>query len=223
MPNRKESATIALEYPFPQDRVFRYQAMQDVLSLLIEEPYEEFTVSQLAAMTDVNQSTVSKAVTLLKQLGPIQTRRDGRKQYVSIDRNHLTKPDPILSIPQAEFHKPVRAFVTQVRDELDELVGIILFGSVARGDADRASDIDVLVIVEDDRTRARRHVQSVVSDLEDTKFDGNRYTFEALVESTDSAERIGTRLRQQFDDGLTLVGSEQLSALRTEVYANEKQ
>lgn len=223
MPNRKGSATIALDYPFPQARVFRYQAMQDVLSLLIEEPYEEFTVSQLAAMTDANQATVSKAVTLLKELGPVQTRRDGRKQYVSIDRDHLTKPDPILSIPQTEFHKPVRAFVTRVQDELEEVVGIILFGSVARGDADRASDIDVLVLAEDDRTQARRRVQSVVSDLEETKFDGNRYTFEALVESTDSAERIGSRLRQQFDDGLTLVGSEHLSALRTEVYADEEQ
>jgi hypothetical protein len=56
-----------------------------------------------------------------------------------------------------------------------------------------------------------------------TKFDGNRYTFEVLVESIDSAERIGSRLRQQFDDGLTLVGSEHLSALRTEVYADEEQ
>jgi predicted nucleotidyltransferase len=223
MPNKKESTTVALDYPFPQERVFRYQAMQDVLTLLIEEPYEEFTVSQIATMIDANQATVSKAVPLLKQLGPIQTRRDGRRQYVSIDRDHLTKPDPILSIPQAEFQKPVRAFVDRVQDELDELVGVLLFGSVARGDADRASDIDVMVFVEDERTQARRLVQSVVSDLEETKFDGNRYTFEVLVESTDSAERIGSRLRQQFDDGLTLVGSDDLSALRTEVYADEEQ
>lgn len=223
MPNRKESTTVALDYPFPQERVFRYQAMQDVLALLIEEPYEEFTVSQIATMIDANQATVSKAVPLLEQLGPIQTRRDGRRQYVSIDRDHLTKSDPILSIPQAEFQKPVRAFVDRVQDELDELVGILLFGSVARGEADRASDIDVMVFVEDERTQARRLVQSVVSDLEETKFDGNRYTFEVLVESTDSAERIGSRLRQQFDDGLTLVGSDDLSALRTEVYADEEQ
>ena len=61
--------------------------------------------------------------------------------------------------------------VDGAQEELDELIGILLFGSVARGDADRASDI------------------------EETKFDGNRYTFEVLVESTDSAERIGSRLR----------------------------
>ncbi|AQL43323.1 hypothetical protein BV210_11750 [Halorientalis sp. IM1011] len=53
------STTIALEYPFPDDRVFRYQAMEDVLALLIEEPYEEYTVSQLATRSAVPNFGVS--------------------------------------------------------------------------------------------------------------------------------------------------------------------
>jgi len=220
MSNRKESTTLALEYPFPDERVFRYQAMQDVLSRLIEEPYDEFTIGQLAEMVDGNQATVSKAVKLLKQLGTVQTRQEGRRQYVSIHRDRLTKPDPVLSIPQSEFHKPIRAFVDRVQAEVDDLVGVLLFGSVARGTADRASDIDILVFVEDDKTTARRTVQSVVSTLQQTKFGGDRYNFEVLVESTESANRIGDRLRQQFDEGLILVRSEQLSDIRREVYAN---
>ncbi len=36
MPNRKGSTTIAVEYPFPEERIFRYQAMQDVLSVVID-------------------------------------------------------------------------------------------------------------------------------------------------------------------------------------------
>ncbi|MFQ3293443.1 MAG: putative nucleotidyltransferase [Halobacteriales archaeon] len=223
MPNRNSLTTIALKYPFPQDRVFRYQAMQDLLSLLIEEPYEEYTVSQSASLIDANQATVSKAVSLLEQLGVLRTRREGQKRYVSIDRDRLTKPDPVLSIPQSEFHKPVRTFVERAREELDDLVGILLFGSVARGDADRASDVDVLVFVEDDRTEGRRTVQSIVSNLEGTAFDGDRYTFETLVESVDSAKRIGDRLRQQFDGGITLVGSDELSAIRREVYRDGEQ
>lgn len=220
MPVRKESTTIALEYPFPEERVFRYQAMQNVLELLIEEPFEEYTVGELADLTGVNQGTVSKAVALLGELGAVRTRRDGRRQYVRIDRRRLSKPDPILSIPQGEFHRPVNAFVERAQSELDDLVGILLFGSVARGEADRASDIDLLVVVEEEKTAARRAVQSVVKDLEATKFDGDRYTFQTLVESTASARRVGDRLRQQFDEGLTLVGSDGLSAIRREVCAD---
>lgn len=220
MPDGKAKTTIALEYPFPEERVFRYQAMQDVLALLIEEPYEEYTVGQLATMVEANQATVSKAISLLGKLGPIQTHREGRSQYVSIDRDRLTKSDPVLSIPQPDFQKPVRAFVERAGEELDEVVGILLFGSVARGEADRASDIDLLVVVDSDRTQARRTVQAIVSDLEETKFDGNRYEFETLVESTESAKRIGDRLRRQFDDGIVIVGSDELSDIRREAFEN---
>ena len=220
MPSRKESVTIAIEYPFPDERIFRYQAMQDVLSILVDQPYDEFTVSELANRIDGNQATVSKAVRLLSNAGTVETRRDGRKQYVSVNRDRLSKPDPILSIPQSEFHEPVRAFADRAREKIGELVGIVIFGSVARGEADRASDIDLLIVVDEDKTSARRAVQSIVRELQTTKFDGNRYTFQPLVESVESAQRIGERLREQFDDGITLVDSDQLSEVRTEVYAD---
>lgn len=221
MPNRKESISIELQYPFPEERVFRYQAMQDVLDVLIDQPYAKYSMSELASLTGANKGTISKAVKLLSELDIVETAPDGRTQQVQINRERLTKPDPVLSIPQGEFHQPVQAFLRQVQDKLDELVGVVLFGSVARGEADRASDIDLLVIVDEDRTEARRTVQSVVSELEDQQFEGNRYTYQPLVESTDSVQRIGDQLRPQFDDAITLVGSDQLSELRTKVYADE--
>lgn len=195
--------------------------MQDVLDVLIDQPYAKYSMSELASLTGANKGTISKAVKLLSELDIVETAPDGRTQQVQINRERLTKPDPVLSIPQGEFHQPVQAFLRQVQDKLDELVGVVLFGSVARGEADRASDIDLLVIVDEDRSEARRTVQSVVSELEDQQFEGNRYTFQPLVESTDSVQRIGDRLRPQFDDAITLVGSDQLSELRTELYADE--
>ena len=73
------------------------------------------------------------------------------------------------------------------------------------------------MIVNEDRTAARRAVQTVVSDLEDQRFEGNRYTFQPLVESTDNVQRIGDQLHPQFDDGIMLVGSDQLSEFRDSV------
>ena len=220
MPNANKSATIELAYPFPEERIFRYQAMQDILSVVVDQPYSEFTISELAMVIDGNQGTVSKAVKLLSSVGIVETRTDGRKQYVRINRDRLNKPDPVFSIPQSEFHRPVRAFLDRLEEELDRVVGVILFGSVARGTADRASDIDILVIVERNKTPARRTVQAIVSELQETKFDGDRYTFQALVESVESARRIGERLREQFDHGITLIGSDQLTEIQKEVYAD---
>ncbi|MFC7114575.1 nucleotidyltransferase domain-containing protein [Natronoarchaeum sp. GCM10025703] len=177
-------------------------------------------MTELATLTGANQGTISKAVGLLDELDAVETIQDGRAQQVQINRERITKPDPVLAIPQAEFHQPIRAFLQRLQEAVAELVGVVLFGSVARGDADRASDIDLLVVVEGDKTEDRRSVQSVVADLEDRKFEGNRYTFQPLVESTDSVRRIGDQLRPQFDDGITLVESDQLTELRTEVYTD---
>jgi len=139
---------------------------------------------------------------------------------VSNNRTLLNKPDPVLSISQPEFHRPVRAFLDRLESSVDDIVGVVLFGSVARGEADRMSDIDLLVIVDGDKTQTRREVQSIVRKLEKEKFEGNRYSFQTLVESTESAKRIGDRLRDQFDDAITLIGSEELAEIREGVYTD---
>ena len=104
--------------------------------------------------------------------------------YVSVDPARLQKDDPILAIERPEFHDPVRTFVEEVRSALDETddieatVGIVLFGSVARGEADRRSDIDPFVVVDGDRTGARRCVTDVVGDLRERRFGGDRFDFD---------------------------------------------
>ncbi|WP_266081511.1 nucleotidyltransferase domain-containing protein [Haladaptatus caseinilyticus] len=60
-----------------------------------------------------------------------------------------------------------------------------MFGSVARGEADRKSEIDLFVLVEGDRTVVRRIVTEVVAELGDEQFDGDRYEFESYVESVE--------------------------------------
>lgn len=133
------------------------------------------------------------------------TRCEGRKRFVGVNRNRLDKANLFLVVPQSEFHKPIRAFVDRVQEEVEDLTGIVLFSSVAQREADRASDIDLLVIVRD---------------LEDRPFEGNRYTFECLVEMVEIAHRVGEQLQEQLDERLTLAGSEDLADLRREVYAD---
>jgi len=51
----------------------------------------------------------------------------------------------------------VQATLTDT-DEVDDFLGIVIFGSVARGEADRQSDIDCFVVVDGNRTTARRRM-----------------------------------------------------------------
>ncbi|MDG5821867.1 nucleotidyltransferase domain-containing protein [Natronococcus sp. A-GB7] len=210
-----------------QKPLFRISAADDILHLLADAHETEFTIAELVDVTDVTRSTVWRAVDLLHEIGVVEIRETPQRNYITINRDRLEKDDPVLAIEQSEFQDPVRAFVEQVHEavseseEIEDLVGIIVFGSVARGEADRQSDIDLFVVIDGTRTTARRRVADVVSDLSEQRFDGDRFDFEPYVESVESAHRAGPKLREIFYEGITVYGSERLQSLRKEVFAHE--
>jgi predicted nucleotidyltransferase len=214
-------------YPGTDTDVFRIGAADDILRLLADAHESEFTIPELVDVTDVTRSTVWRAVDLLEGIGAVRIRETPQRNYVAINPDRLQKDDPILAIEQSEFHAPIRAFVDRVRtaltdaDDVNELLGVIVFGSVARGDADRQSDIDLFVVVEGNRTTARRVVRDAVADLRTRRFDGDRFEFEPYVESAESARRAGSKLREIFAEGITVYGGDQLHSLRKAVLADE--
>lgn len=209
--------------------VFRIGAADDILRLLADAHETEFAIPELVDATGASRSTVWRAVDLLESLGVVRIRETPQRNYVAIDPNRLRKPDPILAIDQTEFHEPIRTFVDRVReacaeaDSIDDLVGVVVFGSVARGTADRRSDIDLFVVIDGDRTRARRLVTDVVGDLSERSFDGDRFEFEPYVESEASARRAGPKLRDVFAEGITVYGTDddRLQSIRKEVFRDE--
>lgn len=220
-----QTSKVLFDFPFPDERIFRYQAMQDILHHLVNNPFDAFTQQELASITGADVSSISRSIDLLDQLGVIAI-RDQHPARITIDEEHLQRSDPVFMIAQSEFRQPVHAYLDelepriQASDEIDELVGIVLFGSVARGTADRRSDIDLLIIVDGELTHGRRLCTSLARDLEEESFDGHRYEFEVLVETPDTAVSHGTELKEIFDDGLVLDGSDQLQELRQDIYAS---
>ena len=214
---------ITLDFPLPDERVFRYQAMQDILHHLVTNPLEAFTQQELASITGADISSISRSVDLLEEVGVITVSTD-RPARIAIDPDHLQQSDPIFLIPQAEFRNPLQTYLDELKDrvqdstEIDTLVGVILFGSVARGEADRRSDIDLLLIVDGDLTHGRRMCTSLARDIEDESFDGNRYEFEILVETPETAVTHSQELREIFDDVLILNQSDQLKEVRQTIY-----
>jgi len=111
-------------------------------------PTTRFSIPELVDATGVTRSTVWRAVDLLDSIDAIQIRETPQRNYIAINPDRLQKDDPILGISQSEFHAPIRAFVDRVQattadaDDINDLLGIVIFGSVARGrQTDRAISI----------------------------------------------------------------------------------
>lgn len=215
---------VDLRVPLPEEQIFRYEAMDAIIEITAQNPTSEFSNRELQDLTGFGGPSVSKALSLLEELGVVVRRDVGTKTLYQIDERRLREADdPLLEVPQTEFRKPLRSFIERIEEELDPLAGIVCFGSVARGEADRMSDLDVFVLVDDDDelVSARRTATSVKSDLESRTFDGQRYEFEVFVESDESARRRGTDLRPIFREGITLYASEALREVKDDVFGGD--
>lgn len=217
---------IDVRVPLPEEQIFRYEAMDRILEILAQNPTNEFSNRDLQDLTGFGGPSVSKALSLLEELDVVIRRDVGTKTLYRIDDQRLREADdPFLEVPQAEFRKPLRSFVKRIDEELDSLAGIVCFGSVARGEADRVSDLDIFVLVDSDEelVAARRTTTAVKSELETRTFEGERYEFEVFVESTESARRRGTDLRPIFREGIALYGSESLREVKTDVFGGDSE
>lgn len=77
----------------------------------------------------------------------------------------VTQARPAVALPEKE-KKAVREFIAAVRKAYgSKIQRAALFGSKARGDADRYSDIDILLIVTDDDWKFRKAVSGISSDI----------------------------------------------------------
>lgn len=222
----KTRARVCFDIPLPEERVFRYQAMQDILHHLTNNPFESFSQEELANITGADVSSVSRSIDLLDKLGVLAI-EEGVPAQISVDQDHLERPEPLFAVPQTEFRQPIQAFLEEFRadvesaSEVADIVGIVLFGSVARGTADRSSDIDLFIVVEGDGTYGRRIATQTARQLEEQSFDGDRYQFEVLVETPESARSHGDKLQEIVDEGVILAQNERFRDVRDAIYQSE--
>ena len=220
----KQQITVCIDVGTETD-VFRLSAADEILGLLVDAHETEFSIPELVDVTGAARSTVWRAVDLLDSLGVVRVRETPQRNYVSIDPERLQKDDPVLAIEQPAFHHPIRTFVERVRDAFDEsddingLIGIVVFGSVARGEADRRSDIDLFVVVEANRMQAQREAHAIEQEIADEEFDGDRYEAHIVVEPKGSAANHD-RIDDILAEGLTLRDSQALDAVKQEVFKN---
>lgn len=214
-----DQATVRIPVPAPNPDLFRHMATDALLRLLLDNPYEQFTIRELGRLTDNAAQSVKRAVDVLEANAVVVVETEGNRRLVGINRRRVTKPDdPVLRIPQSDFHPPVRAALDRIRDELGPVEGVLVFGSVARGQADRQSDIDLWVLADD---RADQHrANELAKELGQDRFDGDRYEFQILVETLESARGHSDRLEDVFTDAITLVDSDTLRELKREVMSD---
>jgi len=219
-PGECDGTHVCIPIPVGDRDAFTHDATSDILQVLSDNPEKTFSNRELHRLTGKGMGNVNGAVVSLEELGVVSVDRDGRANRVQINPGKLVRSDDrITSIPQPEYHAPVRAVRDRIGDRIGDDAGIVLFGSVARGDADRASDIDVFVVVDDERMTAQREAHSIEADIASEQFDGDRYEAHIVVETRDSAV-THDRIQTVLTEGITVHNTPVLDAVKREVFAD---
>ncbi len=198
-------ASISLSIPVHDPDLFKHKATADVLLFLSNHRLSEFSIREVAKQVDHPHQSVRRAVNVLSSNGLVVESPDSNQRLIQINRNQLTVPDdPILRIPQPEFHKPVKAANEELRSRISDVVGIILYGSVARGEADRRSDIDLWVLTRSGRAESQREANAVARDLEEIEFDGDRYAYDIDVEAVQAIPSYTEDIREIVVSGIPI-------------------
>jgi len=198
-----EGTSISLSIPPLDPDLFKHKATSDVLLFLTNHRFSEFSLRELAAHIGHSHQSVRRAVNVLSANALIIESSESNRRLVQINRQRLSIPDdPILRIPQSEYHQPVKTAVSKLRENLSDVVGILLYGSVARGEADRRSDIDLWVLTRSGRAENQREANAIARDLEDMEFDGDRYAYDIDVEAVPAISAYTDDIREIIVSGI---------------------
>ena len=201
----EQGVSISVPIPASDADLFKSKATNDILLFLTNQRFEQFSQREVADQIGHSQQTVRRAINTLVENGLVVESPENNQRPVRINRERLAVPDdPLLRIPQPEFQEPVKAAVDDLTGHLDGVIGIVLYGSVARGEADRRSDIDLWVLTTNDRAPNQREANAVGRDLEDVEFDGNRYAYDIDVETVQGIPTYTEDIREIVVSGIPI-------------------
>lgn len=157
-----------------------------ILGLLLLHPEESYHVRELARLTDTSAGTLHKELSKLSDAGILQSKKIGNQQHYSANVQC-----PIFEELASIFRKTsglADVIANALSNMKSQIKFAIVFGSVARGEEQASSDIDLMVIgdisfgdvvslLHESQVTLKREINPVVYSLDN---------FKSRVEKNDS-------------------------------------
>lgn len=115
-----------------------------VLGYFFEEPYNEVYLRELSRKVELSIFALKNAVDDLVEDGLLLERREGRLRYLKANMENLFFKHLKIAFNVKKILDS--GIVDYLNKKVPALSSIVLFGSWARGEDDKESDIDILVI-----------------------------------------------------------------------------
>ncbi len=111
-----------------------------LLLFFIENPTKELYEKEVSEKTKISLGATNKYLKILAEEGYLLREQKGKMNFYRLNRTNVTK---FLKISYT-LSKPFVSDLQKVGDRFD--VKMFLYGSVARGEDDENSDVDILIL-----------------------------------------------------------------------------
>jgi len=120
------------------------QTRSRILALLYGMPDQSFFTRQIARQIDTSAGTVQRELETLSQLGLIERSASGKQVFYQANRNHPAYAElhSLIAKTSGVFHLLRSALAPLAK----KIIFALVYGSMARGDENAGSDVDLLVI-----------------------------------------------------------------------------
>lgn len=191
------------------EALFRYGLIRDIILLVGKSKEKEVTISDIARGLGLQPNTgnLRKAVKVVVDAGLLIERKSGRGRFLRIAPNITISPqNPYMQIPQVEYRDIVKTIVERLK-KLRGISRAIVFGGVARGTADRLSDIDVLVAAKTPH-RITAPIARIMHECRSGRLLGERYSVNIKIITNHEIEHPKSFVQDALIEGITLYGSD---------------
>jgi DNA-binding transcriptional ArsR family regulator len=192
----------------PLDDIFRTATSVKILRLLARHPEMIFTGREIARNIGVARSNVGLALSALEKVGVVHSMAKGRSLLYRINSRHILYDRILRDLFEKELGN-----LTSVTDEIPinwsrDMRCLICYGSVARGEAEVSSDVDLCFVTQGASSR-----RGLLRKLEEAQAEfylrtGNRFSPYVISAPTFAARyrRADPLIRRIASEGWVLRG-----------------
>ncbi|MDI6639873.1 MAG: nucleotidyltransferase domain-containing protein [Methanocellales archaeon] len=132
-----------------------------ILRTLIRYPAKEFNESELAEVAGVGQKTVNRAMPKYVSYGILGVRSVGKANVYTLDADHyIVKQLQLLFDAERRSKKELKSWLKKSFYGDKDIITVAVFGSVARGEEEPTSDIDIFVLTRN-KAKAKRILERI--------------------------------------------------------------
>lgn len=164
-----------IQFIFMLEKLFGSKVGVKILSEMGKNPYKEFYLNELSKNLKIGLGRTKTILDNLVDLNILKKRKSGNRFFLKLNENNPLSFEIIkfanldaLTKLDDDFRYAITNFSNAYENILgDNLLSIIVFGSIAKEEATRCSDIDILVIVKEQpkkgiKEELRRYFSSIL-------------------------------------------------------------